>query len=113
MIPVIAWCISQDQPFQPLDAATTDLARYNSPQRAAMVRPKRLSVHLMSKHDSPVRVHGPVQLDRCPIVSVGLEARSALKLGMVIRTTYQFVSSLHADIFGFAHWFGTSEDIGH
>lgn len=113
MIPVVTRCVGQYQLCQPLNASTTDLARNNSSQGATMVRSKRLSVHLMSKHDSSVGIHGPVQLDRCSIVSVGLRSQSTLTLGVVIPTTYQFVCSLHAHVFSFVQWLRTSNNISH
>lgn len=60
MVPVITRSVSEDQSLQPLDTPASDLTWHNSSQRTTVVRPKILSIHLVRKHDSSVRVHGPV-----------------------------------------------------
>jgi hypothetical protein len=37
-----------------------------------VIRPEHLAVHLVRQHDATVRVHDPVQLHRCAIISIGL-----------------------------------------
>lgn len=72
MVPIVTRGVGEDQSLQPLDTPASDLTWYHSSQGTAVVRPEILSVHLVRKHDSSVRVHGPVQLDGCSIVAVRL-----------------------------------------
>lgn len=61
VIPVVAWRLGQDQSLQPLNASSTNLTRYNNPQRTTVVRTKGLPVHRMGKHDSFIGIHNPVE----------------------------------------------------
>jgi hypothetical protein len=72
VIPIVTRLSRDNQLLQPLDTATTDLPRYHSSQRFAMVRSQHLAVHLVCQHDATVRVHNPVELHRSTIVTVGL-----------------------------------------
>jgi hypothetical protein len=43
-----------------------------------MVRTKVLAVHLMSQHDTFVRVHNPIQLDGCAVETIRLGEKTAI-----------------------------------
>jgi hypothetical protein len=72
MVPVIAGRVGDDKLLQPLDTAPSNLARYDGPQRTTVVWSEVFAVHLVREHNASIRVHGPVEFDGCPVISVRL-----------------------------------------
>jgi len=72
VVPIVTRGVGKGQSLQPLDTPASDLTWYNGSEGAAVIRPESLSIHLMRKHDPPVRVHGPIQFNGCSIVAVRL-----------------------------------------
>jgi hypothetical protein len=72
MIPVVARFSRDNEPFQPFDAPSANLAGNDSSQGFSMIRPQHFAVHFVSQHDASIRIHNPVEFDGCPVVPIWL-----------------------------------------
>lgn len=98
MVPVVTWRVRDDELFQPLHTSATNLSRYDRSQRLAVIRSQRLAVHFVRQHHTLVRIHHPVEFDRCPVITVGLLSVSLLPLVMSMIHTSLSAPSMQTNL---------------
>lgn len=72
MVPIRTRGVCEDQSLQPFDTASAYLAGNNNAQRTTVIWTERFPIHFVGEHDASIEIQGPVELDRCAIVSIGL-----------------------------------------
>lgn len=73
VVPVVAWLGCDDELLQPLDTSSANLTWNDGPKRLAVIWSQHFTIHTMCEHDTPIRIHGPIELHRGAIVTIWLD----------------------------------------
>jgi hypothetical protein len=72
VVPVVTRLSGDNQLLEPLHTAATYLSWNHYSKWLSMIWSQGLPIHSMCKHDTMIRIHGPVELDGSAVETVGL-----------------------------------------